>query len=159
MRCRELDLLRQRSENTLDSTESVSEALASRLKETEQGKADADKAATVAKDAHSELEVERARTSPHNFSYVKQNGHKRLFEILSRESESSRQQLECRQNTPDNAGETLESRLQLAQREMGAAEEAAESCTRHMEVERERLRARASIMALGSTLGGDEFLE
>ena len=61
MRCHELDLSRQRLEDTLASSESATEALASRLREAEQGKADADQAATFAKGAHCELEVERAR--------------------------------------------------------------------------------------------------
>ena len=126
--------MRQCLENTLDSTEGVSEGLASRLKETEKpGKADADRAATVVKDAHSELgarlEDESARLLLR--SCETERAQEALFEIRYRKSESSRQQLECLLNTSDNAGEALESRLQLSQRDMVEAEEAAECHTSH----------------------------
>ena len=65
----------------------------------EKGKAGADRAATVAKDAHSELEVERARLEDESAQLLlrereTERAQEALFEIRYQESESSRQQLE-----------------------------------------------------------------
>ena len=94
MRCQEVDLLRQRFENTLNSTESVTEGLASRLKETDQGEDDADRADTVAKNAHSEARLEDQSAQQLLRERDTERAQEALFEIRYQESESSRQQLE-----------------------------------------------------------------
>ena len=125
----------------MDSSESVSKGLASRLKETGQGKADAGRSDTVAKDAHTELEVERARLEDES------------AQLLLRERETERAQEALFKIRHQESGTSSSHSVRWQRRKLLRAAHVT------WRLKEDVWRVRASIVALGSILGGDEFLE